>query len=147
MLAHKAITHVRRQAQTNRLGRSHIALSQEQWQSGRGVLVCWFDPGGAPVIASTGTFTVTGSMTAARAFQAAVLPLSLKVLEATGFGTATAELYDPSSETFAYTATLNVEHHQGQATLLLNDGVVLVTGGEKSTLYRPRLLNSAEIYH
>ena len=105
---------------------------------------------------ATETFTVTGSLHMARAFLSAgsaaiqgaapLLP-SGKVLEASGFATATAELYDPATGTFSLTASLNVERDNGQRIVLLNNGSVLVTGGEKYYTYRPRLLNTAEIYH
>lgn len=105
---------------------------------------------------ATGKFTVTGSMNVARAFLSAnsaaiqgaapLLP-SGKVLEPGGFATATAELYDPSTGTFSTTASLNVERDNGQRTVLLSNGSVLVTGGEKYYTYRPRLLNTAEVYH
>jgi len=78
---------------------------------------------------STGKFTITGSMNEYRFSQSAVLLPSGKVLEATGYATTTAELYDPSRGTFAYTASLTDLREKGQGINLLNDGVVLVTGG------------------
>ncbi len=65
----------------------------------------------------------------------------------TRISSTTAELYDPSSGTFSYTASLTDLREKGQGINLLNDGVVLVTGGNWYYNGRPRLWNTAEIYH
>jgi hypothetical protein len=95
---------------------------------------------------STGTFTITGSMNQFRMSQAAVLLPSGEVLQISGYATTTAELYNPSKGTFSFTGSLTDERDAGQGTVLLNDGVVLVTGGDKNNNGKPRLWNTAEIY-
>jgi hypothetical protein len=96
---------------------------------------------------ATGSFAATGSMNEFRFSQSAVLLASGQVLEATGDDTTTAELYDPTKGTFTYTASLNDLRETGQGINLLNDGVVLVTGGNWYYNGRPRLWNTAEVYH
>jgi hypothetical protein len=97
---------------------------------------------------ATGTFTVTGSMNVARAYQVAALLPSGKVLVATGYGTPTAELYDPSSGTFTLSAAnLNDERDEGAQAVLLDSGVVLVLAGEWNVgVYRPIFWNTAELF-
>jgi hypothetical protein len=90
-----------------------------------------FDP-------KSGKFTQTkGSMETARAYFTATLLdhgaalTNGKVLVAGG-GVDTAELFDPDSETFTPTGSMELvrEHH---TATLLNDGTVLVTGGGAHT--------------
>ena len=96
---------------------------------------------------STGKFTVTGSMNQFRMDHTAVLLPSGEVLEVSGYPTITAELYNPATGTFSFTASLNKERDQGAGTLLLPDGVVLVTGGNLLRSGKPYFLNSAELFH
>lgn len=96
----------------------------------------------APASAATsGTFTVTGSMNAPRQFPAATLLNNGEVLETGGnIGNATdAELYNPATGTWTVTGSMNVHRAQQTATLL-PDGDVLVAGGggpASAELYNP----------
>ena len=96
---------------------------------------------------ATGTFTATsGSMTAARASHTATLLQSGKVLIAGGDVTfyiasgqslASAETFDPSTDTFTATGSMTVPRESHTATLL-SSGKVLITGGSDGILgYTP----------
>jgi hypothetical protein len=97
---------------------------------------------------ATGTFTPTGSLAVARAGHTATLLKDGKVLIAGGLtntqdsasGTASAEIYDPSTGTFTRTGDMGVAREAHTATLL-TDGTVLIAGGGLSS---PTLF--AEIY-
>jgi len=85
---------------------------------------------------ATGSFTLTGSMTTSRALQTATLLNNGTVLvvgggpcSSAGCFLATAELYDPATGTFTPTGSLNTPRVGNTATLL-NDGTVLIAGGE-----------------
>jgi hypothetical protein len=103
---------------------------------------------------ATGTFTSTGNMTAARAYHTATLLPNGKVLIAAGLGEVhrpspdsngpayaltSAELYDPSTGTFAATGNMNTRSIAGANTAtLLPNGQVLVSGTETyAELYDP----------
>ena len=89
---------------------------------------------------ATGTFTPTGNMTAARSNHTATLLPDGRVLIAGGVAVdyvygvsdasdwANAELYDPSTGTFAATANMTTPRSDHIATLL-PDGRVLIVGG------------------
>lgn len=92
-----------------------------------------FDP-------STGTFTSAGTMRDARFCPTTTLLADGRVLIAGGTGAydeandnagnlTSAEIYDPSKGTFQLTGSLPVEHYFGMAAALLQDGRVLVAGG------------------
>jgi WD40 repeat protein len=94
-----------------------------------------FDPG-------TGTFSPTGTMKAARARHTATLLSDGRVLVTGGRGIhqtncpadcadslATAELFDPSTESFTPTGTTMETERATHTATLLSDGKVLVTGG------------------
>lgn len=93
-----------------------------------------FDP-------SAGTFTPTGSPCIAREFHTATLLTNGKVLIAGGnefngyptwlTATATAELYDPATGSFASTGSMAVGR-SGHTASLLADGRVLVVGGSSA---------------
>jgi N-acetylneuraminic acid mutarotase len=102
-----------------------------------------FDP-------SNGTWTLTGSMTAARLYHTATVLTNGKVLvvggntstNLSGAGLASAELYDPNAGTWTATGSLHVARFNHTATLLPN-GKVLVVGGFTSAV---GYLSSAELY-
>jgi galactose oxidase-like protein len=90
---------------------------------------------------ATGTFTSTANMRSRRVWQTATLLPGGMALVAGGEtdactanfcmfagSVASAELYDPSTGTFAATADMTARREVHQATLL-NDGRVLITGG------------------
>jgi hypothetical protein len=87
---------------------------------------------------TSGTFTSTGSMTVGRDSQTATLLLDGRVLFVGGWEStsqtnrvesASAELYDPQTGTFARTGSLPQSRHFATATRL-QDGRVLIAGGE-----------------
>ena len=94
----------------------------------------------------TGTFSLTGSMAAARVGAAATLLPDGLVLVAGGWngttGLASAELYDPQTGTFSPTGSMSAPRAGVTATLLPN-GQVLVAGGAPAT---GQTLASAELY-
>jgi hypothetical protein len=95
-------------------------------------------------------FTATGAMQGKRAnFTATLLPDG-KVLAAGGAamsgttsGLSSAELYNPSTGTWAPTAAMGTERSDHTATLLPNGKVLVAGGGNSSTAY----LSSAELYN
>jgi N-acetylneuraminic acid mutarotase len=108
-----------------------------------------FDP-------SAGEWTATGSMTTARWSGTATLLPSGKVLLAGGSsGTSlsdilsSSEIYDPGSDSWSATGSMNTARDEQTATLLPN-GEVLVVGGVGSKPYIPPItyqLGSAELYN
>jgi len=116
---------------------------------------------------ATGTFTLTGSMNAARQSHSATLLNNGKVLITGGFenspfpSLASAELYDPATGTFTLTGSLNAAREYHTATLL-NNGTAVIAGGygvfgtlASAEVYDPATgtfaptgsLNTARYYH
>jgi hypothetical protein len=101
---------------------------------------------------ATGTFTATGSLNTKRVYNAATLLPNGMVLIAGGTsdgGTtalASAELYNPATGTFTLTGSMTTARENHVSTLpstLLNNGMVLITGGSNGTT----TLASAELYN
>ena len=104
-----------------------------------------FDP-------TTGSFSPTGALGSVHAFHTATLLNDGTVLVAGGFffpnppgdGSASAEVFDPTTNKFTPTGSLGTARYLHTATRL-NNGQVLITGGLLKT--NPSLvLNSAELY-
>jgi hypothetical protein len=89
-------------------------------------------------------FAPVGNMSAARVAHTATLLTTGKVLIAGG-GTATADLFDPSTLSFSATGSMNTLRSGATATLLVNGKVLIVGGFGSGTSQLPRL-NSAELY-
>ena len=100
---------------------------------------------------SGGSFTpTTGNLNAARTGAVAVLLPTGKVLIAGGSSNGlatgalnTAELFDPIAGTFTTTSHPMKAARFGATATLLNNGKVLLAGGQNAT---PTVLNSAELY-
>jgi hypothetical protein len=99
---------------------------------------------------TTGAFSGTGNMTAARGGHTATLLANGKVLIAggadqgpTGTGLASAELYDPNTGAFTQTGNMAVARFQHTATLMQN-GKVLIVGGALTSTSNP--VATAEVY-
>src|SRR4051812_25626514 len=95
--------------------------------------------------ASTGSFTLVGSMNQSRRLHTSTLLTNGKVLVAGGtpFAQATvSELYDPEAQVWTISGALNAGREFHTATLL-PDGTVAVVGGQTAN----RLLTSTEIYN
>lgn len=105
-------------------------------------------PSGPSTLAATGDmlWQFNASMETGRGSHTATLLTSGKVLVAGGYGTvswvASAELYDPTTETFSGTGSLAVARSNHTATLLPS-GKVLIAGGQGEGA---ALLASAELY-
>jgi len=102
----------------------------------------------APASAATsGTFSVTGSMNAARVNDTAtVLPSGQVLVAGSGFGSVTlasAELYNPATAKWTLTGSMTTPREDQTATLLGN-GQVLVSGGIGTS---GTALASAELYN
>ncbi len=105
-----------------------------------------FDP-------ATNTWSATGSLAVARGFHSATLLANGKVLVAGGMGAnppspaphrlASAELYDPATNTWSTVGSLAEARAHHSATLLSN-GKVLVAGGSSNNANLP--VNSAELF-
>ena len=104
-----------------------------------------YDPG-------SGTWTTTGNLLQARFGHTATLLPDGTVLVAGGYSgnpevsaLASAELYNPSSDTWTATGTMNAIRG-GHTATPLRDGKVLVTGGASAGSDSFALLASAELY-
>jgi hypothetical protein len=102
-----------------------------------------------PLTASAqGTFSVTGSMTAARNLPTATLLPNGKVLIAGGgdssnIALASAELFDPATGTFSATGSMSTARFDFFTATLLSNGKVLVAGGNDGSITAQ---SSAELY-
>ena len=76
--------------------------------------------------ATSGTWTLTGSMSTARYHTTATVLSDGEVLVISGNGTASAELYNPATGKWAPTGSMSAARQEGNATLL-PDGDVAVT--------------------
>jgi len=102
---------------------------------------------------ATGEFTATGNMNLARSGHTATLLNNGMVLIAGGAGdhnnggvaTATAELYDPATGTFTPTENM-ISAHESHTATLLNNGMVLIAGGNKLAFGVGNVLANAELY-
>ena len=102
---------------------------------------------------TTGIFSPTGSMAAARSYHTATLLPDGRVLVVGGsretvadwYFLATAEIYDPTTGTFSPTGSMTTVRSHHTATLL-PDGRVLVAGGNYESTTRSGALASVEIY-
>lgn len=90
-----------------------------------------------------GQFVPTGSMTVARLDPTGSLLGDGNVLIIGGCTCITAELYEPATDKFVLTGSMNVVRVDGMTATRLQDGRVLITGGE-DTSQTP--LASAELY-
>ena len=96
------------------------------------------------------TWSFTGSMQQARNYFSATLLNNGQVLVVGGsyrgtfvqYGLTSAELYNPATGTFSPTGSLNTGRY-GHTATLLNNGTVLIAGGQNST---SGALASAELY-
>jgi len=100
---------------------------------------------------ASGTFTSTGplleglsSAAAVRLSDGRVLIVGGRIYNQSGQPTATAEIYNPASGTFAFTGSMATPRYNHTATLL-RDGEVLVAGGTSSTVTGAPIA-SAELY-
>ena len=97
---------------------------------------------------ATGTFSPTGSMTAARSGHTATLLSNGRILIAGGGSSksdfAWAELYDSATGTFSPTGSMTAARF-GHTATLLSDGRVLIAGGGGHFSYTS-YTNSAELY-
>ena len=112
-----------------------------------GLVVATLVTGTGPARAATGSWTLTGSMSAARTYATATLLQNGEVLVAGGEGVndsplATAELYNPATGTWTLTGSMTTARQEQTATLMQN-GEVLVAGGEDTN---GTLLATAEVY-
>lgn len=102
----------------------------------------------APLVMGSGSFVLTGSMSAFRATgHTATLLNDGRVLVAGGFYATvlkSAEIYDPTTGTWSNTGNL-VTARGGHTANLLPDGKVLIAGGDGGGSL-PRPMASAEIY-
>ena len=114
-------------------------------------------PTSIPTATSTpsapGTWSLTGSITSPRVGHTATRLADGRVLVVGGeasfadsLGLSSAEIYDPSTGSWAQTGSMNTGRTNHSATLLA-DGHVLVAGGNDSAAYGPTYFTSVEIYN
>jgi N-acetylneuraminic acid mutarotase len=108
-----------------------------------GLVVSMLLAGAGSAAAQTGSWTLTGSMTYARAEQTATLLQNGQVLVAGGTSAAAAELYNPATGTWALTGSMSTARIAPVAALLQN-GEVLVAAGQNAA---GTMLGTAEVYN
>ena len=99
-----------------------------------------FDPKTASWLSAGNTLTPRGEG------HTATLLSNGKVLITGGSGNNSSELYDPSQNSWSYTGNMNQPRKWASANLL-EDGRVLVAGGDDSSRTGSTKLNSSEIYN
>ena len=130
-------------------------------QSGKVLVAGGQDPGDFSVFTTelydptTGTWSVSGRLNENRSIHTATLLPNGQVLIAgacnagifCGSGASSAELYNPATEIWSVTGSMNTPRFFHTATLLPN-GRVLIAGGEQVNFFTGTevVLNSAEIY-
>jgi N-acetylneuraminic acid mutarotase len=87
-----------------------------------------------------GHFIMTGSMNSPQSGGVAVLLQNGKVLVVAG---SSAELYNPTTETWSVTGSLNIPRYYGYTATLLSNGKVLVAGGANNS---SSYMANAELY-
>jgi hypothetical protein len=142
---------------TGNLATARADATATRLEDGTVLIAGGFDNTGNPLSSaelytrSTGTFVATGSLNSARGFSTATALIDGTVLITGGWGVnafssggalASAELYDPATNSFSVTGSLNVGRVRGTATLL-NGGIVLIAGGEDIS---NNILANAELY-
>lgn len=103
--------------------------------------------GGAEEFLIAGSFSPTASLSQARTSHVAIRLLDGRVLVAGGGSDLrTAEIYNPTTETWSPTGSLTYGRY-GQSAVLLSNGKVMVIGGVSANVCSgPPVSNSAEIY-
>jgi len=129
--------------------RAHFAATL--LPNGKVLVTGGLDTSGNPLVTAelydptAGTFSATtGNMVYVHASHTATLLNTGKVL-IVGWGNATAELFDPSSGTFAATGNM-VEARVSHTATLLSSGKVLITGGIQGAPPATTVLAEAELY-
>ena len=92
---------------------------------------------------ATGKWSLTGKLSGARVYTAATLLQDGKVLVAGGcrddecfpIQVGSAEVYDPNTQTWSITGSLNTPRDYGHTTTLLANGDVLLVGGNAKTAF------------
>jgi hypothetical protein len=144
-------------SQTGSLLQARYDQAAVTLSDGRVLIVGGDGPDGALASAelydpTTGKFSATGSMTHARSFPAAALLSDGRVLvigdghfSIGGTGDNSAEVYDPATGRFAATGSM-ANARSDATTTLLQDGRVLVAGGDSGDATTSKALASAELY-
>ncbi|MGQ9561684.1 MAG: amidohydrolase family protein [Candidatus Oleimicrobiaceae bacterium] len=90
-----------------------------------------FDTGKLPITSHSNFWLATGDMNNIRQDHTATLLKNGKVL-IVGWNTNKGELYDPATRTFSETGSTSSNHRNGATATPLNDGNVLIAGGDNA---------------